>query len=356
MAFIKSKNLFRLLSVLGFIAQWGAMATNGTLLGLLVTAWEGRFPDGGYMRTTWSGFWPLDYILGLLVAFFYPLLNVTDLDSPAPTLLLTDLLLSLTVFNFMAIIQGQRSNGKGCLRYPALWQLAWQFFGAATVMPIYIHCYMQTRASNSLSLQTDQAHKLPFMAFWAVLTNLPLLLPGIMSASPFIIQLSIVVWFFLPLTTGLIQNHISTLFTFYRPNKANNSVAVGYGIVGSVSATVHVLVALWARRSPEVSWTRMYWPSYSAVQPGPNVILQGATLFCQYGHMSLRCSMTTLTMYTIGRHIFATETSLETKRAGRRIVLFITIMVFLGPGAAAAWLLYVLETETNTPNEVTKQL
>ncbi|KAJ8126919.1 hypothetical protein O1611_g6720 [Lasiodiplodia mahajangana] len=354
MASIKPKYVLSLLSALGLLAQWGAMAANGTLLGLMITAWEGRFPDGSPMRTTWSGIWPLDYVIGLLVAFFYPVLNVIDLDSPAPVLLLTDLLLSLTVFSFMSLVQGQRSKGKGLLRYPAVWQLAWQFFGAATIMPIYLHSYMQTRASNDPALQIDQAHKLPFMAFWAVLTNLPLLLPGIMGASPFIIQLSIVVWFFLPLTTGFIQNHISTLFTCYRPSRANNSVALGYAIVGSVSATVHVLVGLWARSSPDMTWTRMYWPAYSAVQPGSNLILQGATLFCQYGHMSLRSSVTTLTMYTIGQHLFATGSSFETTRAGRRIVLLTTTLLFFGPGAAAAWLFYMLETETNKPVEMTK--
>ncbi|KAI1126626.1 hypothetical protein F5Y10DRAFT_244470 [Nemania abortiva] len=356
MASIKSKYVFFTLSTLGLIAQWGAMVANGTLLGLMVTAWEGRFPDGVPMRTTWSGVWLIDYVLGLLVAFFYPLLNVINLDSPAPVLLMTDLLLSLAVFSLIAIVQGQRGGGTGLLKYPAVWQLAWQFFGAATVMPIYLHTYIKTRALGGSSLPGDQAQKLPFMAIWAVLTNIPLLLPGVMGASPFVIQLSIVLWFFLPLTTGFFQNGIGILSRYYHPRNTNNSIAVSYGIVGSASAIFHVAVGLWAYNSPQTNWVGIYWPAYSAVRPGPNIILQGAMLFCQYGHISLRTSVTALAVYTVGRDIFAAESSSEAARACRLAVSLIAIMGVFGPGAGAAWFLYKLETEASKPAKTEKHL
>ncbi|KAI0537994.1 hypothetical protein GGR58DRAFT_321422 [Xylaria digitata] len=347
MASIKSQYVFSLLSALGLLAQWGAMVANGTLLGLMVTAWEGHFPGGLPMNTTWSGLWPIDYVLSLLVAFFYPLLNVTDLGILAPILLLTDLLLSLAVFNFMAVVQGGRSKNTGLLRYPAAWQLAWQFFGAATIMPIYLHSYIKTRASNTISLPTDEARVLPFMATWAVVSNLPLLVPGVMGASPFIIQFSIVFWFFLPLTTQFLQDRISALSTSYHPGKAKNPIVVGYGIVGLASAMFHVVVGLWACNSSEMSWTRMYWPEYSAVQPGPNLLLQGATLFCQYGHMSLCISVVALAVYTVGRDIVVAEPPPKKARAVRLMVPLIAITVVFGPGAGAAWLLCMRETETN---------
>lgn len=116
MASIKLEYVFPLLSALGLLAQWGGMIANGTLLGLMVTAWEGSFPSGVPMNTTWTGLWPIDYLLGLAVAFFYPLLNGTELDNPAPILLLTDLLLSLSVFSFMADVHGRRRNDTSVLR------------------------------------------------------------------------------------------------------------------------------------------------------------------------------------------------------------------------------------------------
>ncbi|KAI1752378.1 hypothetical protein F4782DRAFT_501620 [Xylaria castorea] len=356
MASIKSEYVFRLLSVLGLLAQWGAMVANGTLLGLMVTAWEGHFPDGVPMNTTWTGLWPIDYVLGLLVAFFYPLLNVTDLNSPAPILLLTDLLLSLSVFSFMAAVEGRRRKDTSLLRYLAAWQLAWQFFGAASTMPIYLHTYIKTWAPNTASLTTDQAKMLPLTAIWTVLTNVPLLIPGVMGASPFVVQLSTVVWFFLPLATEFIQNLTSPLFAYYRPSRASNPVFVGYGIVGSASAIVHVVVGLWAWNSSEMSWTRMYWPAYSAVQPGPNLLLQGVTLFCQYGHMSLYSSVIALAAYTVGRDILVMKSSFGTARAGRLVVSVIVIMVVFGPGTGAAWLLCMRETETNKPIAIAKDL
>ncbi|KAF2967194.1 hypothetical protein GQX73_g6386 [Xylaria multiplex] len=348
MASIKSQYVFSLLSVLGLLAQWGAMVANGTLLALVVTAWEGHFPGGLPMNTTWSGLWPIDYVLGLLVAFFYPLLNVKDLGTLAPILLLTDLLLSLAVFNFMSVVQGGRSRNTGPLRYPAAWQLAWEFFGAATIMPIYLSSYIKTQTSSKVPLPSDQAGVLPFMAAWAVLSNLPLLAPGVIGASPFIIQLSIVIWFFLPLTTKFIQDSISAIFTSSRPGKAKNSIVVGYGIVGLASAVFHVAVRIWTYNSSEMSWTRMYWPEYSAVQPGPNLLLQGATLFCQYGHMSLRISVVALALYTVGLDTVAVEPPPNKARAGRLMALLIAITAVFGPGAGAAWLLYMRETGTET--------
>ncbi|KAI0481608.1 hypothetical protein F4859DRAFT_426533 [Xylaria cf. heliscus] len=354
MASTKSGYVFPLLSALGLLAQWGAMIANGTLLGLIVTAWTGQFPDGAPMRTTWTGLWPIDYILGLLVAFFYPLLNVTELDNPAPILLLTDLLVCLTVFGFMTTVQGQRRNDTSLLRYPAIWTLAWEFFGAASTMPLYLHTYINAPAPNTFSLPEDQAQTLPFMAIWAALTNLPLLLPGIMGASPFVIQLSIVAWFFFPLVAGFVQNCTRTLSSCCR---FSNPVGIGYGIVGSVSAIVHIAVGLRAYSSPEMSWTGMYWPAYSAVQPGPSLLLQGGTLFCQYGHMSLYSSVIALSVYTVGQDIFAAKSSSSgTARAGRLMASAIAVMAIFGPGAGAAWLLYTWETGMKKPIAGTKHL
>ncbi|KAI0446143.1 hypothetical protein F4803DRAFT_569274 [Xylaria telfairii] len=354
MAFVKSKYVFPMLSALGLLAQWGAMIANGTLLGLMVTAWEGHFPSGVPMNTTWTRLWPIDYVLGLAVAFFYPLLNVTDLDNPTPILLLTDLLLSLTVFSFMADVQGRRRNDTSVLRYPAAWKLAWQFFGAASIMPIYLYNYIQ--ASNKFPLPIDQSPILLFTAIWTVLSNLPLLVPGIMGASPFVIQLSVVVWFFLPLAAEFVQNRINISPTNYRPRRPRNPVVIGYGIVGSASAIIHVAVGFWAYNSSGMSWTRIYWPAYSAVQPGPNLLLQGGTLFCQYGHMSLCSSVIALAVYTVRRDILVAKSSSETARASRLMISVIGILIFFGPGTGAAWLLYMREIETIKAIAMTKHL
>ncbi|KAI0448723.1 hypothetical protein F5B21DRAFT_518728 [Xylaria acuta] len=312
MASIKSGYVVLLLSALGLLAQWGAMVANGTLLGLMATSWEDLFAGGVPMKTTWIGLWPIDYVLGLLIAFFYPLLNTT-VGNPAP-ILLTDLLLSLTVFNFMAAVEDRRRKDTSLLRSPAVCQLAWQFCGAATIVPIYLYSYIKTPTSNKFPLPTDQAQMLPFVAIWTVFTNFPLLVS--------------VVWFFLPLlplAAELVHNRISSPSTYYRPSRVSNPAVVGYGIVGSASAIVHVAVGLWAWNSSEMSWTRMYWPAYSAVQPGPNLLLRGAML-----------SVIVLAAYTVGRDILATKSSSGTAPAGRLMVSVIAIMVVFGPGTGAA--------------------
>lgn len=71
-------------------------------------------------------------------------------------------------------------------------------------MAIYLHSYIKTPVSNKFPLPTDETHMLPFMASWPVLENLPLLVPSVIGAPPFIIQLSIVVWFFLPFAVEVV--------------------------------------------------------------------------------------------------------------------------------------------------------
>lgn len=209
---------------------------------------------------------------------------------------------------------------------------------------------------NAEVLPIHASQTLPFVASWAVVTNLPLLVPSIMGASAFIIQLSVVVWFFLPLATGFIGHYIGAFPTRFRLLSTGNPVLIGYGIVGVTSAIIHLGVGLWIYHTPEIGWNVIYWPAYSAVKSGPNLLLQGGMLFCQYGYMSLWSSVITLAVYIIGPDRRAPKSPSTHRPASHHIVSLIGVMIIFGPGAGAAYLLYNLEIGVGSPLSVSKNL
>lgn len=68
----KTTIYFHSLAFLAIALLWGISLWNGTVKALLVSAWTGRLGDGGEpLKTTYTGFFVLDYPINLLVAFFY---------------------------------------------------------------------------------------------------------------------------------------------------------------------------------------------------------------------------------------------------------------------------------------------
>ncbi|OTA62223.1 hypothetical protein K449DRAFT_394982 [Hypoxylon sp. EC38] len=348
--------VFSALSFLGFIGQWILMIINGSLVAMLLAAWKGTAPNGTPVKSTWTGIWPVDFALGVLAVFFGGLLDAdaADLFSHAPFLLLVDLILSLAVCGTMTLVEDRRNRRTGPLRYPAFWAIMWNYFGAASVMPVFSRLYVQNRPVNSPSLPRDQAQALPFTALWSVLLSLTLLAPAVLGAEPFRIQDGVVVWFLAPLAIGPFQDLVSSLISrcssFYVGFRS--PVTVAYSIVGAVSAAVHLSVIARIFQSLELSWSRIYWPNPSAVQHGPKLINEAALLFIQFGHLAVSLSVLALGIYTLG---FASKLSVERSRASKPVLTLAVIEAIAGPGAALAWLLSRREGEITAANALTKE-
>jgi len=60
---------------------WGVGTWNGSMMDLTSTAWLGRFEDGSPLYTKYTGFFPIDFPLAVLVAFFYKGTNGSDQDA-----------------------------------------------------------------------------------------------------------------------------------------------------------------------------------------------------------------------------------------------------------------------------------
>ncbi|KAI0835102.1 hypothetical protein F5Y06DRAFT_277380 [Hypoxylon sp. FL0890] len=343
------------LSFLGFMGQWIVMIINGALVAMLLAAWKGTVPNGTPVKPAWTRIWPIDFALGVLAVFFGGLLDAdaADLFSHAPFLLLVDLILALAVCGMMALVEDRRNRRTGSLRYPALWAIMWNYFGAASVVPALTRLYVQNRPATSPGLPRDQAQALPFTALWSVLLSLPLLAPAVLGAEPFRIQDGVVAWFFAPLAIGPFQDLVSALISrcssFYKGFAS--PVTVAYSIVGVVSAVIHLGVLMRIFQNPDLSWSSIYWPNPSAVQQGPTLINEAALLFIQFGYLALSLSVLALGFYTLGS---AAKSSAEKSRASGSILTFVIIEAVAGPGAALAWLLSRREGEISAANSQSK--
>lgn len=80
-----------------------------------MTTWKGVFPDDSPIKT-WTGIWPIDFVLGLLVVFFGGVLDVANLDDLGPFLILIDLIFALVVCGLMTMVEDRRDRQIGPLK------------------------------------------------------------------------------------------------------------------------------------------------------------------------------------------------------------------------------------------------
>ena len=62
---------YRALAALAVFLFWGILFLNGGLKALLLAAWHGRLNEDVGLRNSYTGIFAIDYLLILLVAFFY---------------------------------------------------------------------------------------------------------------------------------------------------------------------------------------------------------------------------------------------------------------------------------------------
>ncbi len=228
------------------------------------------------------------------------------------------------------------------------------------MLPAYALLYLQDRGTGSETprLSAADAQALPLTAVWSVLISLPLLVPGAIGAEPFTVQDGVVVWFFTPFFLTLFHELASSLFSRLSFKGFQNPVQLAYGIVGVVSAIVHVGVAAYAFYSlePNVSWSRIYWPNHSAVQRGPTFMTEGAMLFMQYDHVVIYLTVFGLAIYLLGYDkLLLADSPAERLKAGRRLLILGSTTLILGPGAGLAYLLCAKESDEDAAEAKAKQ-
>ncbi|CAH0053907.1 unnamed protein product [Clonostachys solani] len=339
-----SYNGFLALACLGLFSQWAIMIMNGSLRLMLLTAWTGIFPDGIPLREEWTRIWIVDLALRVLVAFFGAILNGVESNEFGPYLCLVDLITTIVVFSMMFLIEDRRDRGKGALRHPSCWQMMLYFFGAASIVPVYMRLYLKNRLSPRLEVPHNQARALPFTALWCSVLSVPLLLPVALGASVSRIQVGIVVWLFSPATVGPFQDLLSTLMSKSNDinsstNEAARPIAIAYGIVGVLSAVVHFCVVVFTFVSSKLRWSDIYWPIHG-VRSGPSLMTDGALIFIQSGYLFLSICVLALGYYVLKtENLSATHTLLGSLHGWRALLAHTALIAVFGPGAGLALLL-----------------
>lgn len=90
---------------LGAVLLWGVAFFNGTLDNMNAAIAKGQFPDGRPLRSTYTGFGPLDGRIGYLVAFYEVLSNNTTLG---PRLLFVNINFLIAATNVWVFVESRR--------------------------------------------------------------------------------------------------------------------------------------------------------------------------------------------------------------------------------------------------------
>ena len=101
------------LGALGVFLLWVVMILNGTFAAVWTAATTGSFADGRPLRQTYTGIFPIDFAVSILMAFFDPL---TSLVEVAPYMILFELIISIHVFYLLALVESRRAKKGSWLR------------------------------------------------------------------------------------------------------------------------------------------------------------------------------------------------------------------------------------------------
>ncbi|CAN8104632.1 unnamed protein product [Discula destructiva] len=333
MAIVSLSSACKVLSGLGIFLLWGNMALNGAMNAMLKTAGTGIFPDGAALKTSYTGVPLLDYMLSILVAFFYPIMTET-----APYLVILDIVAAMLVINILVLVESRRPMASKWLRSPLQWQYQFNGAGVAVFLPIYSNLVLQHRDADPGPRKLDilEAQAVPFTALWSLFLPIPLLIPPIIGASPLQIQNGLVIYFFTPVLFALFHAVAArTLSSTTKERRVlfSQPVRTAYSIVGIASALIHVGIMAYALFSvnPSLSITALYYPEGSSVKrEQPDILRAGGLLFSQWD-----LAITLVTMV-----LLAVSFQKPQARGAVSMLVLTGVAVILGPGAALAYSLY----------------
>jgi hypothetical protein len=333
------------LSASGFYLLWVVMGLNGTIEALVHAKNTGFFPTGRPLTQTYTRIPPIDFVLVILVGFFDSLVNM---HYTAPYLILLDLVATLYVINLMTLVEDRRAERSSWLRLPSIWQYLWNIIGVAVFFPLHALYYVKQGHASISAVPEAEAQAIPFTALWSLLLPLPLMLPGLIRASPSLVQLGVVFFYLTPPMLVAFQDIAAGVISRYHYRGATTPIRASYVIVGAVSGLVHVGILLYAATSsqPNMSIGRVYFPDYAAVQRGdPEITSEGTALFIKYDLMIIHIVVLTLGAYIFGKESqFLAKTETERIHATGSIWRLALIVAAFGPGAGLAFVLYSKET------------
>ncbi|KAI0384273.1 hypothetical protein F5Y04DRAFT_239392 [Hypomontagnella monticulosa] len=357
---------FKFLAILATVLLWGGLLVNGGVKALVLAAWHGRISDKIPLRRTYSGFPPLDYIISLLVAFFF--YGTNDHDR-AYQLFLIDGYSALQPAFVWLYVEAARSGAKPTwVERPIVFGILWQCFGGAIALPLYYitHISWATTGGCRRIRDTSQAFAIPWsFCFGAVL---PAIVgmgtkwfgPGTRSSDTH--QLILGLWQLDPIWVSWIQMGVSMVYTVIcSPNHQNSTgrseksnhywTLITYLFAAVFSGAGH-LYTIWQTiwdGSQQFGFADLYipWPFSSLSGGQDDILVYGPWLFLQYDFIIISLSSLSWAYY-----LLKFNTPLHNTLSSQMLVLTLLLgAILVGPATTVSLALLYRETKLPGPSK-----
>ncbi|KAK0644428.1 hypothetical protein B0T16DRAFT_495253 [Cercophora newfieldiana] len=378
---------------LGAALLWVVAFLNGTLDNMNAAIAKGEFPDGRLLRSTFTGFGPIDGRIEYLVAFYEVLSNNTTLG---PRLLFVNINFLIAATNIWVFVESRRRGVRNmALRHPVPFMLLWLGLGAAFIQPLYFWLHTRTKAVvRDPTVPHNEAIALFFAALPAFLLPLFLFVPpwlgmstyshhgyiGAFLGSPFLIVVAClsVVGLLIP-WYGVVAKKDAK-----RPHVDKPWIVATFVLTGVLSAAVHLgcVYASLTSSNPDMSLARVFLPSPSKMHSFPSdpvtlglapdgtnttlvshlpaayhTLYEGYHLFTQldYAVVSAACVVFAHWMLHNRGGEKAVRGATMSSTEFRDMVLLVLVSLVIGPAAAGSFAFAAREKkirETMLPNGV----
>ncbi|KAK8115728.1 hypothetical protein PG984_012230 [Apiospora sp. TS-2023a] len=358
---------FGALASVAFILLWGVSLWNGTVTAMVRAAWVGQLDGQTALRTSYTGFFPVDFVLSLLVAFFF---YGTNGSHPGFQLFLVDAYATLQVAFVWLYIEGSRAQPRSwTLRNPVVFGLLWQGFGAAIALPLYFMYHLRwqrdwynnnsnknkhTLASPSL----EAARALPFAFLLgavlpAVVGMLPTWYPSRDAQTH---QVILAVWQLDPIYVSVTQTILVKVqrsppgpATLSRQRNAAWWVRFCLVLAAGLSAMAHIYTMVSIAQFPSLGFASIYVPNLLTGPPDAHHRLaNGPWLFLQY-------DLIIITTSCLSWAFCVTEPQLSAgNKWCSRMLLGLGLIagtVLLGAGSVVSLVLFFRETSLQQQRE-----
>ncbi|KAI1437788.1 hypothetical protein GGR50DRAFT_604920 [Xylaria sp. CBS 124048] len=295
---------YRALAALATILLWAFFAFNGGLKAMLLAPWTGKLNEDAALKTNYTGVFTVDYVLGVLVAFFHFVTNGSDEGVQLMVVEGYATLQPSCLWLYAEMIRPGSKPWSMWLVRPVVFMMFSQMFGAAISLPLYYsyHVLWVNSARTFPVRDLNAAMALPFSYFLGAVVPVVLVLApawkGPNSRPPEAHQNYIALFQPSPLWMALIQT-IMTGLLGRLPRSRNGGGSSGnptrtahgwtratYLLAAVTSALTRLYTAVRIYTSTDATTSvlqlRIPSPPSGPARGLPDVLARGALLFLQF--------------------------------------------------------------------------
>ncbi|KAI1825275.1 hypothetical protein F4861DRAFT_203453 [Xylaria intraflava] len=344
---------YRALSALAVVLLWGVYTLNGGLKANFLAPWTGKLNEDTPLRTNYTGIFILDYLLNLLITFFYYTTNGSDEGAQLLAFEGYSTLQSSFLWLYAEMIRP--GNKPWSIARPIVFVALCQMLGGAVSLPLYYAYHMVWVDSAKILRVRDlnAATALPFsFLLGAVLPAILGLAPtweGPDSRSPEVHQKYLAILQLDPIWIALTQAIVTNALGRTRPGSGVDPCRAAHGwtrssylLAAASSAIAHLYTAarILASTDERTNLLRMRVPSPLDGPTGglPDILARRSILFLQFDIPILDVASLAWVFFLLSR------TTNGPRMSASKLALMLLIgYVTIGAGATVSLALYVRE-------------